>query len=68
MSAVAGIPILRDERDIWTVEDMACAACGREWVSMRSLGTPDNILECPSCGVRDSMPAEEAPRQFERLH
>ena len=68
MSAAAGIPVLRDERDLWAAEDMACAACGREWVAMRSLGTPDNTLECPSCGIRESMPLNEAPRRPERLH
>ncbi len=40
----------------WTVAEMACTVCGKEWVATYPSEAP--ALECPECGYM--VPAPEA--------
>lgn len=36
------------------VASLQCVICTNEWIGVYPVGTPEDCLECPSCGACDS--------------
>jgi hypothetical protein len=68
VSAAARIPSLRDEREMWAYEIMACLECGIHFEDFRPFATPDDQRECPECNATNSTPARHVPSCRVKVH
>jgi hypothetical protein len=46
----------------WCQSWIRCLICTYEWVGVFEVGTPEECMECPSCGAQDSELLREEER------